>query len=170
MNLSRFAEGPRCGAKCRTSGEPCRNHAMANGRCRLHGGKTPKKDGWHQPQWPERNSADAMGKVHRKLKDRERQARKRATRLAEMTPERRKAHEDWHRARKPGPAAQRARARADRKQAAAVRKFVLETEAREAAEREVAQTAREQTCGGDAERRASRHLSDMSPPLGDIFA
>ena len=32
-----------CGAKARTNGkQPCRQPAMANGRCRLHGGLTPK--------------------------------------------------------------------------------------------------------------------------------
>lgn len=32
---------PRCKAKCRTrNGEPCKNLAMANGRCRMHGGKS----------------------------------------------------------------------------------------------------------------------------------
>jgi hypothetical protein len=30
---------PKCGAKCR-SGEPCKNAAMKNGRCRMHGGKS----------------------------------------------------------------------------------------------------------------------------------
>lgn len=30
-----------CGAKTR-SGETCKNGAMANGRCRMHGGKTPQ--------------------------------------------------------------------------------------------------------------------------------
>jgi hypothetical protein len=29
-----------CGANCRTTGKPCRNWAMANGRCRMHGGKS----------------------------------------------------------------------------------------------------------------------------------
>jgi len=29
-----------CGAHCRTTGKPCRNWAMANGRCRMHGGKS----------------------------------------------------------------------------------------------------------------------------------
>lgn len=29
----------RCGAKTR-SGEPCKNYAMTNGRCRMHGGKS----------------------------------------------------------------------------------------------------------------------------------
>jgi len=32
---------PRCGAHCRTTGQPCRSPAMANGRCRMHGGKSP---------------------------------------------------------------------------------------------------------------------------------
>jgi len=27
-----------CGAKTRATGKPCRGSAMANGRCRLHGG------------------------------------------------------------------------------------------------------------------------------------
>ena len=30
---------PRCGAHCRTTGNPCKNPAMLNGRCRMHGGK-----------------------------------------------------------------------------------------------------------------------------------
>ena len=32
---------PRCGAHARTTGEPCKLPAMANGRCRLHGGLSP---------------------------------------------------------------------------------------------------------------------------------
>ncbi|WP_394854224.1 HGGxSTG domain-containing protein [Sphingobium naphthae] len=31
-----------CGAK-RRNGEPCRKPPMANGRCHLHGGRTPKR-------------------------------------------------------------------------------------------------------------------------------
>jgi hypothetical protein len=31
---------PRCGAKARTTGCACRSPAMANGRCRMHGGKS----------------------------------------------------------------------------------------------------------------------------------
>ena len=33
-------KSPRCGAHCRTTGQPCKNAAMANGRCRMHGGKS----------------------------------------------------------------------------------------------------------------------------------
>jgi hypothetical protein len=29
-----------CGAHCRTTGKPCKAPAMANGRCRMHGGKS----------------------------------------------------------------------------------------------------------------------------------
>jgi hypothetical protein len=36
---------PRCGAYARTTGTPCRSPAMLNGRCRMHGGKTPIKHG-----------------------------------------------------------------------------------------------------------------------------
>ncbi|MEN8250139.1 MAG: HGGxSTG domain-containing protein, partial [Bacteroidota bacterium] len=34
-----FLISPRCGAKTR-SGKPCKAPAMANGRCRMHGGKS----------------------------------------------------------------------------------------------------------------------------------
>lgn len=40
------AKGKLCGAKTR-SGDPCKNRAMPNGRCRMHGGKStgaPKKN------------------------------------------------------------------------------------------------------------------------------
>jgi hypothetical protein len=32
---------PRCGAKCKRTGLPCKAPAMLNGRCRMHGGKSP---------------------------------------------------------------------------------------------------------------------------------
>ena len=35
-----FLNAPRCGAKTR-KGTPCKAPAMANGRCRMHGGKSP---------------------------------------------------------------------------------------------------------------------------------
>jgi hypothetical protein len=31
---------PRCGARSKRTGKPCRAAAMPNGRCRLHGGKS----------------------------------------------------------------------------------------------------------------------------------
>src|SRR5215467_1616964 len=31
---------PRCGARSKRTGEPCRGAAMPNGRCKVHGGKS----------------------------------------------------------------------------------------------------------------------------------
>lgn len=39
-----------CCAHCRTTGAPCKNYKMANGRCRMHGGKgsgRPKTHGMY---------------------------------------------------------------------------------------------------------------------------
>ena len=33
-----FVNVPRCGAHSRRTGKPCRQPAMKNGRCRMHGG------------------------------------------------------------------------------------------------------------------------------------
>jgi hypothetical protein len=35
----------KCGAYARSSGESCKQYALANGRCHYHGGKTPVKHG-----------------------------------------------------------------------------------------------------------------------------
>lgn len=36
--LDRANAGPRCGARCKRTNQPCRGAAMRNGRCRMHGG------------------------------------------------------------------------------------------------------------------------------------
>jgi hypothetical protein len=38
-----LAQHSRCGAYCRTTGHPCRNPSMKNGRCRMHGGRAGRK-------------------------------------------------------------------------------------------------------------------------------
>ncbi|WP_126397854.1 HGGxSTG domain-containing protein [Blastochloris tepida] len=106
---------PKCGAKRRTDGQPCQNLPLANGRCRLHGGRVPGGDGWHKPRWPE-NGPGADAALARKLEHLEWRRAKRAARLAAMTPEERARHEAWHRARKPGSAAERAAERERRRQ------------------------------------------------------
>ena len=35
-----FENVKKCGAKSKRTGKPCRQPAMANGRCRFHGGKS----------------------------------------------------------------------------------------------------------------------------------
>ena len=39
-SINAMHAAPRCGAKTRRE-TPCRAPAMANGRCRMHGGKLP---------------------------------------------------------------------------------------------------------------------------------
>ncbi|MDR6308235.1 HGGxSTG domain-containing protein [Pacificitalea manganoxidans] len=93
---------PKCGAAKKSDGAPCQNLPLENGRCRLHGGKTPKGDNWHRPRWPESNSPVASQKLHAKLEALERARRRRKARIARMSEAERTRHELWHHARPVG--------------------------------------------------------------------
>src|SRR4051794_14905627 len=56
-NLATFNAAPRCGEKRKRDGEPCQKPAMKNGRCAIHGGKTPRGRQYHVIQWPDCSSA-----------------------------------------------------------------------------------------------------------------
>lgn len=115
------AKLPKCGATARTTGEPCRQPAMENGRCRYHGGATPRGDAWHRPLWPDRNSPRVNEKLARKLAQLERASRKRAERLRAMSPDERAAHDLWQRAHSVGSAAARKMKRKERLDTASLR-------------------------------------------------
>jgi hypothetical protein len=102
-------------------GGTCQQLAMENGRCAYHGGRTPRGKDWHRPLWPN-DGPRAIEKLNRKLKDRDRAAKKRAKRLAAMSPEELAAHQEWQRTHKPGPPGPRARARAERQGARAMQR------------------------------------------------
>ncbi|WP_315918643.1 hypothetical protein [Mesorhizobium sp. SP-1A] len=121
---------PKCGARRKRDGEPCLNLAMANGKCRCHGGRTPRGDQYRQIQWPNGSAPDAERKLAAKLKRAERNRRAKERRLAAMTPEKRAAHEKWQRDHKPGPAADRVRRRANLKAAAEFRAISERADAR----------------------------------------
>lgn len=108
---------PRCGARRKSDGEPCQQWPMQNGRCYLHGGLTPHGDQWHRPQY-----SPELHKMDRKLRDRERQAKKRAARLAAMTTDERAAYERWQASHKPGAVGARVAARERRRQNVEARK------------------------------------------------
>lgn len=116
----------KCGARRKHDGEPCQQIAMKNGRCYIHGGRTPSGDHWHRPRWPDRATPNVDKKLSGKLRDLDRAARKREARVLRMTPDERKRHEEWHRARKPGKAAERERRRQERQQNAETRKRLAE--------------------------------------------
>jgi hypothetical protein len=89
---------------------------MANGKCVVHGGKTPTGKQWHRMQPPAPSSPDAAQKIDRKLRDHQRAKKRRAAILAQLTPEERAEHEHWQRTHRPGDPKQRAADRARHKQ------------------------------------------------------
>lgn len=113
MNAERRLK-PKCGATNKKDGEPCKNLAMENGRCKWHGGKSPKGKEWHKVQLPDGNSRNAVARAERKLADKRRIAKKRDKRIAAMTPEERQEYEKWKATHVPGPKAERARRRLER--------------------------------------------------------
>ena len=102
---------PRCGARRKSDGSPCRQWPMKNGRCYLHGGATPRGDQWHRLQ----ATADDR-KSGRKLKRQQRAVDERAERITAMSPAEREQHKAWQRSHKPGSAAARAAEREKRRQ------------------------------------------------------
>lgn len=108
---------PRCDAIRKRDGERCENIASPNGKCRVHGGKTPRGDEWHKRQWPAGTAPDSEKKLHDKLKRIDRDRRRLERRLAKMTVEERKRYERWQCDHEPSSAGERANRRADRQQA-----------------------------------------------------
>ena len=100
---------PRCGAKCRTTGAPCGNLALENGRCRLHGGRTPKGKDWHKVQLS--NPGNSIERLVKKEAEVAARRKRQEQRRRAMTPEQRAEHEAWHKAHRPGSATERERAR-----------------------------------------------------------
>lgn len=113
INSSR-AKKPKCGATNKKDGEPCKNLAMENGRCKFHGGRIPKGKGWHKHQLPDGNSRHAVARAERKLADKRRIEKSRNKRISSMTPEERQEYEKWKSAHIPGPKAERERRRLER--------------------------------------------------------
>lgn len=113
-----------CGARTKSTetNRPCQNLALAgHERCRIHGAKTPKGDQWGLVQWPNGKAPDAEAKLQAKLKRIERDRKAKAKRLAAMSSEERQRHDQRANTHAPGPAAERARRRDDRKRAAEIR-------------------------------------------------
>jgi hypothetical protein len=115
---------PRCEAVRKSDGGLCQQWQMANGRCYMHGGRTPRGDQWHVVQHRDCSTPKGEAKFNRKLRDQKRYAEKRAARLAAMTPEQLARHDAWHRSRAPGAAATRSADRLRRRQNAEARVLV----------------------------------------------
>lgn len=152
---------PKCGAKKRGSEERCQNVALENGRCRLHGGLTPKGDQWHRIQWG--GVISSPRKLARKMDElRVRQQRLEA-RLAAMTPDEREAYDRISRLRKPGTPAERLAARQGRE----ARKWLQRLSAADrGAEKALTEADRIQAAIDALEAQAARLQSP--PPEDDV--
>ena len=106
---ARRATLPKCGALARHTGQPCRNIALANGRCRYHGGRTPSGDQWHKTQWPSRQHVRAEQHYAQKLKRLERARTEKELRLAQMTEADRESYALWQATHRAGLKSERAR-------------------------------------------------------------
>lgn len=126
---------PKCGATKKSTGEPCQNPALANGRCRCHGGRTPSGKAWHTVQLPPVDTA----KFERKLATVQERARKLTKRLAAMTPEQRARYETWQRTHQPGSAGARSAARYRAAQDSAIATILARPEAPGAHDAEIAE-------------------------------
>jgi hypothetical protein len=115
---------PKCGAR-RRDGGACQEIAMANGRCFRHGGKTPRGDQWHQPQWPDKSAPNAMQKLNYKLHYSQKEAAARKRRVGLMPADQRRAYDKWQRTHKPGSAKSRAADRERRRQDRDARRDIL---------------------------------------------
>lgn len=82
---------PKCGARAKSTGEPCRQLALENGRCRWHGGRTPKgkQHGVRQftPKPPSRQTRHDWPRAQGKINRFAHQDTRRRRRVAMMTPE-----------------------------------------------------------------------------------
>ena len=125
-SLETRAAAKRCGAKAKSTGEPCRAPALSNGRCVAHGGKTPRGDEWHRVQIDRAKTPTALAKLDRKLAKRDAETKARQRRLEQMKPDERERWDRWQSTHRPGPAGKRAAARAERKQNEWFRELVNE--------------------------------------------
>lgn len=113
---------PKCTAKAKRTGEQCRQLPMANGKCRFHGGATPRGEKFHVTSWPSAKGPDGgEAKLRAKLRYVRREQKRREARLAAMTPAERERYDQWHKARQPGPAEPRAEKRRQRAMAKEIR-------------------------------------------------
>ncbi|WP_114944800.1 HGGxSTG domain-containing protein [Microvirga calopogonii] len=159
---------PKCGATAKGTGEPCKQLAMENGRCAWHGGKSPRGKRYGLPQWPSKSSPNAVEKMSRKLRDRERQARERAKRLAAMTPKERQRYEEHRQTHKPGPPGPRAADRARRKQNKDTQNLFATAENQPAAESQFLAAAIDEL-KRKLERLQRPAAADPVTDQGDIF-
>lgn len=103
-NLQLIQSMPRCGAKAKSTGSPCRQPGSGRGgRCVYHGGKSTAGETWGLRQWSDSTSPVVARRQMDKAKKVERAVAEREQRLAAMPPDERARYDAWLRAHAPGP-------------------------------------------------------------------
>ena len=166
---ARWRAMPRCGAKRRTDGEPCQNPGLEpSGRCRFHGGRTPRGKEWHKVQKRGAASDVAAARDARKLKSKLRASPKRARRLAVMSAEELAAHRKWHATHTPGPPERRVAERERKRQDREARKLMDAARDRKPKANPEAEALQRQI---DEFRKLRDELAPRTiPPATDIFS
>lgn len=71
-NLRALWQRPKCTAVAKATGVQCGNPGMGNGKCRLHGGLSPKGENWGRIRPPEADTPREKRKYLRRLENAER--------------------------------------------------------------------------------------------------
>lgn len=170
---------PKCGATSKSTGQPCGQFPMENGRCYYHGGRTPKGKDWHKPRWPKNTAPDAEQKMEARLRNLAKQEKRRQKRLAKMTAEERAAYDKWKREHPTGTPQHREAKRIARKQNAEAKAQLSQPAVERplspesaAIARRIAELRAQLAAMRDSASDARNPANDAGPAnsnLGDIF-
>lgn len=105
----------KCSAKAKSTGERCGQLAMENGKCRFHGGKTPRGDDWHVIQPNVSGHKTSMRRFDLKLQKAQKMQAALRRKLRAATDQERANYEKWIWAHPPGSEKLRAARRLDRR-------------------------------------------------------
>lgn len=103
-NIELIRAMPRCGAKAKSTGQPCRQPGSGRGgRCVYHGGKSTAGETWGLRQWSDNPSPVVARRQATKARWVERQEAERAARIAAMPPEEQDRYWRWRSTHAAGP-------------------------------------------------------------------
>lgn len=103
-NIELIRAMPRCGAKAKSTGQPCRQPGSGRGgRCVYHGGRSTAGDTWGLRQWSDHPSPVVARRQVTKAKWVERAEAEREARIAAMSPVEQARYWRWREAHAAGP-------------------------------------------------------------------
>lgn len=160
---------PLCGAKAKSTGEPCRQMpAKGRTRCKLHGGATPRGDGpagWHTPGFP--NGLPTGKPRSDAYKVRKRRQRRAA--IAAMTADELARLEAWRRTHKPGSTRDRSHGRYAREARRWLETVMNEPPPAPSPDRAELDMLRARLRAHLEQLDAESEKAELGPPAGGVF-